>query len=142
MIKNPSNFTNNKKFHDALKILNEGLIHANPQIGLQKYFFRNKIKTKNSIINLKNFENVYVIAIGKAADSMMKFVSSKIAITKGIIIMPSDYKPIFKQNKIQFFMSGHPLPNSQSLKAGKYIKNFIAKTTKKDFIIFLISGGG
>ena len=85
---------------------------------------------------------MYVIAIGKAADSMMKFVSSKIAITKGIIIMPSDYKPIFKQNKIQFFMSGHPLPNSQSLKAGKYIKNFIAKTTKKDFIIFLISGGG
>ena len=100
MIKNPSNFTNNKKSHDALKILNEGLIHANPQIGLQKYFFRNKIKTKNSIINLKNFENVYVIAIGKAADSMMKFVSSKIAITKGIIIMPSNYKPIFKQNKI------------------------------------------
>jgi hydroxypyruvate reductase len=142
MIKNPSNFTNNKKSHDALKILNEGLIHANPQIGLQKYFFRNKIKTKNFTINLKNFENVYVIAIGKAADSMMKFVSSKIAITKGIIIMPSDYKPIFKQNKIQFFMSGHPLPNSESLKAGKYIKNFIAKTTKKDFIIFLISGGG
>ena len=142
MIKNPSNFTNNKKSHDALKILNEGLIHANPQIGLQKYFFRNKIKTKNSIINLKNFENVYVIAIGKAADSMMKFVSSKIAITKGIIIMPSNYKPIFKQNKIQFFMSGHPLPNSESLKAGKYIKNFIAKTTKKDFIVFLISGGG
>ena len=39
-------------------------------------------------------------------------------------------------------MSGHPLPNSESLKAGKYIKNFIAKTTKKDFIVFLISGGG
>ena len=94
MIKNPTNFTNNKKSHDALEILNEGLIHANPQISLQKYFFRNKIKTKSSIINLKNFENVYVIAIGKAADSMMQFVSSKITITKGIIIMPSDYKPI------------------------------------------------
>ena len=39
-------------------------------------------------------------------------------------------------------MSGHPLPNIQSLKAGKYIKNFISKTTKNDFIIFLISGGG
>ena len=60
MIKNPSNFTNNKKSHDALKILNEGLIHANPQIGLKKYFFRNKIKTKSSIINLKNFENFKV----------------------------------------------------------------------------------
>ena len=46
MIKNPSNFTNNKKFHDALKILNEGLIHANPQIGLQKYFSGIKSKLK------------------------------------------------------------------------------------------------
>ena len=39
-------------------------------------------------------------------------------------------------------MSGHPLPNTHSVKAGKYIKNFIASTRKNDFIIFLISGGG
>ena len=133
---------NNKFFYDAIKILDEGLLHANPQIGLKQYFLKNKIKSKNSIINLKKFDNVYLISIGKAADSMAQFVSSKINLTSGIIVMPSNYKPLFHQKNIRFFMSGHPLPNTQSVKAGKYIKNFIASTTKNDFIIFLISGGG
>ena len=55
---------NNKFFYDAIKILDEGLLHANPQIGLKQYFLKNKIKSKNSIINLKKFDNVYLISIG------------------------------------------------------------------------------
>jgi hydroxypyruvate reductase len=142
MIQNSSLFTSNKKFHDAIKILDEGLTYANPQIGLSQYFSKNKIKTKKSIINLKKFDNVYIIAIGKAADSMAKFVSSKIDLKSGIIVIPSNYELLFHQKNIRIFKAGHPLPNTQSLKAGKYIKNFIASTTKNDFIVFLISGGG
>ncbi len=142
MLKTNYILKNNKKVHDSIKILDEGLLHANPQIGLEKYFLKNKIKFKNSTINLKKFDNVYLIAIGKAADSMAKFVSSKINLVSGIIVMPSKYKPLFHQNNIRIFLSGHPLPNTRSVKAGKYIKNFIASTRKNDFIIFLISGGG
>ena len=139
-----TNYTqkNNKKVHDAIMILEEGLIHANPQIGLQQYFFRNKLKFRKSIINLNKFDNVYLIAIGKAADSMAKFVSSKINFTRGIIVIPSKHEPLFHKKNIRVFRSGHPLPNTQSLKAGKHITNFIASTKKNDFIIFLISGGG
>ena len=142
MIQNNSFFRSNKKFQDAVKILDEGLTYADPQIGLSRYFSKNKIKTTKSTINLKEFENVYLVAIGKAADSMAKFVLSKIILKSGIVVLPSDYKPIFTTKKIRFFMSGHPLPNLQSLKAGKYIQKFVNSTTKNDFIIFLISGGG
>ena len=142
MIQNTSNFRNNKKFRDAIKILDEGLKYSNPKVGLTQYFFRNKIKTKKSIIELKNYENVYVIAIGKAADSMAQFVSSKISFKSGIVVLPAGYKPIFTMKKIRFFLAGHPLPNNQSLKAGKHIQEFVTSTTKNDFIIFLISGGG
>ncbi|MDC0193890.1 DUF4147 domain-containing protein [Candidatus Nitrosopelagicus sp.] len=143
MLKTNYVLKNNKKIYDdVIKILGEGLLHANPQIGLDQYFLKNKIKIKNSIINLKKFDNVYLIAVGKAADSMAQFVTSKINLTSGIIVMPSSYKPLFHKKNIRLFMSGHPLPNSHSLKAGKYMKNFIASTTKNDFIIFLISGGG
>ena len=142
MLKTNYILKNNKKIHDAIKILDEGLIHANPRIGLQQYFFKNKLKSKKSIINLNKFDNVYLIAIGKAADSMTQFVSSKVNFTSGIIVMPSNYEPFFHQKNLRVFRSSHPLPNTQSLKAGKYIKNFIASTTKNDFIIFLISGGG
>tara|TARA_B110000014_G_scaffold262185_1_gene255605 strand:- start:1128 stop:2405 length:1278 start_codon:yes stop_codon:yes gene_type:complete len=142
MLKTNYILKNNKKVYDSIKILDEGLLHANPQIGLKKYFLKNKIKFKNSTINLKKFDNVYLIAIGKAADSMAQFVSSKINLVSGIIVMPSKYEPLFHQNNIRIFLSGHPLPNTHSVKAGKYIKNFIASTRKNDFIIFLISGGG
>ncbi len=142
MLKTNYGLKNDKKIHDAIKILNEGLSHANPQIGLQQYFFKNKIKTRKSIINLKKFDNVYIIAIGKAADSMTKFVSSKINFTGAVVALPSRYEPLFRQKNIKIFRSGHPLPNIQSLKAGKYIKNFITSRKKNDFIIFLISGGG
>ena len=142
MIQNNTFFRSNKKFQDAIKILNEGLTYADPQIGLSRYFSKNKIKTTKSTINLKEFENVYLVAIGKAADSMAKFVSSQIVLKSGIVVLPSDYKPIFTTKKIRFFRSGHPLPNLQSLRAGKYIQKFVDSTTKNDFIIFLISGGG
>ena len=101
MIQNTSNFRNNKKFRDAIKILDEGLKYSNPKVGLTQYFFRNKIKTKKSIIELKNYENVYVIAIGKAADSMAQFVSSKISFKSGIVVLPAGYKPIFTMKKIR-----------------------------------------
>ena len=139
-----TNYTqkNNKKVHDAITILEEGLIHANPQIGLQQYFFRNRLKSRKSIINLNKFDNVYLIAIGKAADSMAKFVSSKINFTSGIIVIPSKHESLFHQKNIRILRSGHPLPNTKSLNAGKHITNFIGSTKKNDFVIFLISGGG
>ena len=142
MLKTNYRLKNDKKIHDAIKILNEGLLHANPQTGLAKYFFKNKIKLGKSTINLNKFDNVYLIAIGKAADSMAKFVSSKVDFRSGIIVIPSRQEALFHQKNIRRFKAGHPLPNTNSLKAGKYIKNFVDSTTKNDFIIFLISGGG
>ena len=142
MLKTNYRLKNDKKIYDAIKILDEGLLYANPQIGLTKYFFKNKIKLRKSTINLNKFNNVYLIAIGKAADSMAKFVSSKVDFRSGIIVIPSRQEALFHQKNIRRFKAGHPLPNTNSLKAGKYIKNFVDSTTKNDFIIFLISGGG
>tara|TARA_B100000029_G_scaffold108900_1_gene100336 strand:+ start:2157 stop:3434 length:1278 start_codon:yes stop_codon:yes gene_type:complete len=142
MLKTNSRLKNNKKVNDALNILSEGLSHANPQIGLKEYFFKNKIKFGKSIINLSKFDSVYLIAIGKAADSMAQFVSSKINYTSGIIVIPSKHKTLFHKKNIRYFKAGHPLPNTNSLKAGKYIENFVHSTRKNDFVIFLISGGG
>ena len=110
MLKTNYVLKNNKKIYDdVIKILGEGLLHANPQIGLDQYFLKNKIKIKNSIINLKKFDNVYLIAVGKAADSMAQFVTSKINLTSGIIVMPSSYKPLFHKKKYTSFYVWPPI---------------------------------
>ena len=136
MIQNNTFFRSNKKFQDAIKILDEGLTYADPQIGLSRYFSKNKIKTTKYTINLKEFENVYLVAIGKAADSMAKFVSSQIVLKSGIVVLPSDYKPIFTTKKIRFFRSGHPLPNLQSLRAGNIYKNLLILLQKMILLFF------
>jgi hydroxypyruvate reductase len=142
MIKNTSTLLRHSEFLDSIKILNEGINAADPESCLKPFFSKNRIKIKRSIINLKQYDNVYIIAIGKASDLMAKFVSKKVDFTRGLVVMPSSYKPVFSNKKIRFFKSGHPLPNKQSVSAAIYLEKFISKTKKNDFIIFLISGGG
>jgi len=142
MIKNRSTLLKHSEFRDSIKILNEGIQAANPEVCLKPFFSKNRIKIKRSVINLNQFDNVYIIAIGKASDVMAKFVSKKVNFRHGLVVMPSNYKSVFSNKKFQFIKSGHPLPNKQSVKAAKYLESLLTNTKKNDFIIFLISGGG
>ena len=132
----------NTEFLDSIKILNEGIIAADPESSLKPFVLKNKIKIKKSVVDLEAFDNVYIVAIGKAADVMAKFVSKRVSFKHGVVVMPSSYTPVFSHKKIQFFQSGHPLPNRQSVRAASYLEKLVSNTQKKDFIVFLISGGG
>ena len=132
----------NTEFLDSIKILNAGIIAADPESSLKPFFLKNKIKIKKSVVDLEMFDNVYIVAIGKAADVMAKFVSKRVSFKQGVVVMPSSYTPVFSHKKIQFFHSGHPLPNTQSVRAAGYLEKFVSNTQKNDFIVFLISGGG
>ena len=142
MIKNHQTLIKSKEHHNALKIIESGLDEARPDLHLKPYFLKNKLKLGSKIVNLKNFDNTYIIAIGKSADYMANFVSQKINFKTGVVVMPENYKPIFSNKKFQFFKSGHPLPNLKSVKAAKYLEKLISNTRKNDFVLFLISGGG
>ena len=142
MIKNRHSLIKSKEYDNALKIIEFGLDSARPDMYLKSYFLKNKLRLNSKIVNLKNFNNTYIIAIGKSADYMAHFVSQKINFKAGVIVMPENYKPIFSNKKFQFFKSGHPLPNGKSVKAAIYLKKFVSKMQKNDFVIFLISGGG
>ena len=142
MIKNNTRYLKNIKFADSIKILNEGLKAAEPESCLNPFFSKNRIKIKDSIIDLKTFDNVYIVAIGKASDLMARFVSKKVNFKHGIVVIPSNYKTVFSDKKIKTFKSGHPLPNKQSVKAALYLEELVSRAGKNDFIIYLISGGG
>ena len=142
MIKNFHTLIKNKEYNYALKIIEAGLDASKPSLHLQRYFLRNKLRINGKLIKLQDFDNVHIIAIGKSASNMASFASKKINFKSGVVVMPSGYKQTFSNKKFKFFKSGHPLPNAQSLSASKFLIKFLSKTTKNDFIIFLISGGG
>ena len=142
MIKNPSKLPLSHNSRDILKILNEGIIASSPSQHLKKYISKNKIQFSTSKIDLKKFNNIFLIAVGKSAGTMAEYVSQKIKFNHGIVVVPKEVTPKLNKKIFEIINAGHPLPNRNSLKAGKNLVEFLNKTQKNDFVLFLISGGG
>ena len=142
MIKNYTSLANTKIKKQALQILEVGLTSAQPKNFLKKFVNNDSIILGKNRIILSKYEKIFVVAYGKAADSMTEYVSKKMNISKGIIVIPKHTKHSLTDKKFRIFYSGHPLPDIESGKAGKAGKEFVNNCTKNDFILFLVSGGG
>jgi glycerate 2-kinase len=143
VIKNPSKLPLNRNSRAILTILNEGLDSSNLyQQEFKKYLLKNKIQLPRSQINLKIYDRVFLVAIGKSAGKMSEHVSKKINFQNGIVIVPTGVEPRLKKSIFEIFHGGHPLPNYNSFRSGKKLVSFLNETTKNDFVVFLISGGG
>ena len=141
MIKKPSKLTLNANFQAVLSILDEGLESSHPSAHLKKHILKNQILFSTSKIDLKKFDQKFLIAIGKSAGIMAEHVSKKINFDRGLVVVPKGVAPKLKKS-IKIINAGHPIPNHNSFKAGKNLISFMSQTGKDDFVLFLISGGG
>ena len=142
MIKNFNSLANTKVNRKALQILDAGLTAAQPKNFLKEFVKKNCIHLGKNRIFLSNYENIFVVAYGKAADSMAEYVSKMVDISEGIIVIPKNTKLVFHNKIFKTFYSGHPLPDMESVRAGKAILELIKSSSKQDFVLFLVSGGG
>ena len=142
MIKNFNSLANTVVKKKALKILDAGLIAAQPKNFLKEFVKKNYIQMGKNRIFLSDYRKIFVVAYGKAADSMAEYVSKRINVSQGIIVIPKNTKSLFYSKKFKTFYSGHPLPDKESVRAGKATLEFINNRSKQDFVLFLISGGG
>ncbi len=94
--------------------------------------------------------SVAVVAIGKAAASMMKGAVSALGkqLDAGLIITKLGHcgdKQNFTDEgvveSIPCIEAGHPVPNADSLRAGKGLLGFIEQQPLSHTLVFLISGG-
>ena len=92
---------------------------------------------------LAGFKDYYVIALGKAALSMLNALLERLPEKKhlrGICSAPDIPK---KRNwRIRYFAGGHPLPNEDSFAAARAALALLKHAKKDTFVFFLISGGG
>ena len=142
MIKNFNLLANTEVKKKALNILEVGLTAAQPKNFLKAFFKKNYILLGKNRIFLSNYGKIFVIAYGKAADSMAEYVSKKINVSQGIVVVPKCTKLSLDCKKFKVFYSGHPLPDKESVRAGKAVQKFVNNCSKGDFILFLVSGGG
>ena len=89
---------------------------------------------------------IFVFAIGKAAPAMAVALSEGLGdkITGGVITGPRlSSGESFVSDRWRVFSGGHPLPNRESLEAGKATFDLLKRANEnRGLIIFLISGGG
>lgn len=93
--------------------------------------------------SLEDFREIYVIALGKAALTMLNALLERLppkVRLHGVCSAPEVPK---KRNRhIRYFAGGHPLPNEDSLAAARATLALLKHAKKTTFIFFLISGGG
>ncbi|HEV1995734.1 MAG TPA: glycerate-2-kinase family protein, partial [Candidatus Acidoferrum sp.] len=94
-------------------------------------------------IDLRDFEKLRVVAIGKAAHAMVEGLALVLAPflrLEGVVSVPTAaQKPLAG---MKYFVAGHPVPNAESWKAAEAILALLKKCDVKTLVFFLLSGGG
>src|SRR5467141_1637516 len=94
-------------------------------------------------IDLRDFERLRVVAIGKAAHAMvdgLALVLAPFVRLEGVVSAPTAArKPL---TGMKYFVAGHPVPNAESWKAAEAILTLLKKCDEKTLVFFLLSGGG
>jgi glycerate 2-kinase len=94
-------------------------------------------------VELRGFEKLRVVAIGKAAHAMVDGLAQVLAPFvkfEGVVSAPTPpKKPVAG---MRYFLAGHPIPNEESWKAAEAILSLLKQCDEKTLVFFLFSGGG
>jgi hydroxypyruvate reductase len=93
------------------------------------------------LYDLNSYSRVFVVAIGKAAHSMLTALHEQTGERfEGIVA--SSVEPEFHIRGFRYFQGGHPLPNEESIRAAYAILKSLNAQNEASLVIYLISGGG
>lgn len=141
LIKNFKELAKSQDKQTVLRILDTGLQAGLPKNRIRKFVHNDKLSFGKHVKSLLQYDHIFLVAFGKAADSMACEVDSLIRTRGGIIVIPKEYSSVLKKRKFKVIHSGHPIPNKNSIIAANQIIKFLHKRKKYDLIIFLVSGG-
>ncbi len=101
------------------------------------------VHLEEAALDLRAFESVRVVAIGKAAHGMAEGLANLLSEDfsfAGIVAAPTP--PAREIAGLKYFVGGHPTPDEQSWEAAEAILELLRECTKKTVVFFLLSGGG
>jgi hydroxypyruvate reductase len=102
---------------------------------------RGVLRVCEDLYDLNSYSRVFVVAIGKAAHSMLIGLHEAAgARFEGIVASP--VPPEFQVRGFRYFQGGHPLPNGDSIRAGQAMLKSLTTLSEANLAIYLISGGG
>lgn len=126
----------------CLDLIEAALSSIQPQNIIQKNFSlkENVLTIQDKIIDLKQFERVFLLGFGKGSAGLSKNIENILGnlLTEGYVI---DLEPE-QFSKIEFTLGNHPLPSENNLSFTKKTIEKLSNLTVKDLVIIVIAGGG
>jgi glycerate 2-kinase len=132
-----------KRIAEALFRETLAAIHISAAIERKLSRTGSRIQVGSAIVDLREFREIVVIALGKAAFPMARAVVDILSPEfqpEGILVVPD--APGHELPGFTIFLGGHPAPNSASFEAGRAILQRLSRCHEKSLIFFLVSGGG
>jgi glycerate 2-kinase len=110
-----------------------------PRVFAQKIeYSRGVLRVEQDLYDLSSFERVLVIAMGKAAHTMLESLLAQTGPMQGIVCSAASAG---QQAGFRYFVGGHPLPNEESVRGAKAILKAATSLSEHSLVIYLISGG-
>jgi hydroxypyruvate reductase len=102
---------------------------------------RGVLRICEDLYDLNSYSRVFVISLGKAGHTMLAALHEQTGERfEGIVASP--VTPGFHVRGFRYFQGGHPLPNSDSIRAAEAMLKSLNTLDESSLAIFLISGGG
>ena len=129
---------------DAIAIFHAGLKAVDPVVAVKQHlnYLDGRLEIQGRTYDLSEFENVYVIGMGKASASMARAIEDLLGerCTDGIINVKHGHSVPLEVIKIN--EARHPIPDRAGLMGTERIIELLEQTGEKDLVLCLISGGG
>ncbi|TSA45829.1 DUF4147 domain-containing protein, partial [bacterium] len=103
------------------------------------------LKVREKEFDLAGFERVFVVGVGKCAFEAGRALEEILGerLTNGIVLIPKSSKELRVAGyKFRVFLGTHPFPTTENVNATAEIIQLLSSLTERDFVIFVISGGG
>ena len=102
---------------------------------------RGVLRICEDLYDLNSYDRVFVVAIGKAAHSMLTALHEQTGERfEGIVASPIE--PEFHIRGFRYFHGGHPMPNAESIRAADAMLKSLSTMNEASLVIYLVSGGG
>ena len=102
---------------------------------------RGILRVREDLYDLHSYSHVLVVALGKAAHTMVEALAGQVgASIEGIVA--SSVAPATQVHGFRYFRGGHPTPNAESIQAACAILRALELLPASALVIFLLSGGG
>lgn len=99
------------------------------------------LRIHQDLYDLHSYSRVLVIALGKAAHSMLNSLEMQ-AGSQFEGIVATSVEPASQIRGFRYFRGGHPTPNDESLRAAGAMLKSLHTLNSSSLAIFLLSGGG